>query len=1167
MITKSKTAKFLAGFVGLAMALSFVVTPVTANAATIAELQAMIASLSAQLSALSATSAVTTGGYTFNTNLTVGSKGADVMNLQKVLNSSADTKLAGTGAGSPGLETSTFGPATKAAVMKFQTKYGISPVAGFVGSITRAKLNTMGGAVVVVPPPVTIGLPTGGALTVFAGAQPANSLAPQNASRVAFTTVVLTAGSADVTVNSITVERVGLGQSTVFAGVVLLDSAGLQIGIAKTLNSNHQAMVGEPWVIKAGTSMTVTVAGNIAADNSTRAGQVVGLNVVAINTSASVSGSLPISGAMHTVNATLSLGTATLLLASNDPNSTSLTKEIGTTGYTFAGVKVTAGSVEQVRLWSVRWNQSGSASSQDLSNVKVFVDGTSYDTTVSSDGKYYSAVFTGGLLIDKGLSKEVSIKGDFTGTGSSSRTVQFDLYKNTDLYMSGVTYGYGIIATASGNCNAVASTATDASEFINSSISCASSGTIGTPFLSASKVTIAAGSATSISKANTVAAQNIAVNVSNQNLGGFTTEIKGEPITVQSMVFAFATTGTWTSSTGITNITLVDSNGAVVAGPVDQAVTCTTTCTITFTDSVTFPVGLRTYTVKGRIPSGAPSGATVIVSTTPSSQWTTVSGATTGTTITLTNALVTMNTMTVKAGDLAMSVSPQPTARTVIAGSQGFEYARYVLDAGQSGEDVRLANFKALLALGTIIASQVSSCNLFDGATNLTNGTSVTLASGDNTFTFNDGGYVVPKGTSKTLSMKCNLSTAATSGTVTWGLTDNSSTYTAATGFPSGLTIAETMTAAAGQLMTAGTSGSYTVTNDSALLYKVAQAGAAGTELARFRFTAGGTEAVDLKQIALILGNNASNSPADLVNTSVTLWNGATQIGTAQFGGANPDHATSTTLSPAPRIAAGESVLITVKGDLSAQNVNEGTPGAALTVNYNGDNNGTNGNFGTGVDSQVSVSGATTGEVASNGIRIFRTVPVIAVAAQSGALAPGNDLYKFTVTNPNSRDVVFQKFSFSVATTGGATTGFTLYGDSVAANAVVVNQIGSDGSSAILEVLIGETSQAKIVSANSSKTYILRAATVVDTASVAETINLALLADTSYPSLATLMGTVTSVEAGSANTDNIIWSPFSTTTPVATSATQSNLDWTNGFGLPGFPANAAFPTQTWTRPN
>lgn len=1132
-LTKSRTAKFIAGIAGFAMALSFVVTPVTTSAATVAELQAMIASLSAQLAALSGTPVATTG-YTFNTNLTLNSKGTDVMNLQKVLNMSADTQVASTGAGSPGNETSFFGPATKAAVVKFQVKYGITPAAGYVGAITRAKLNSMGGTV---PPVVTPGNPTGGSLVVMAGSQPSNSLAPESAARLPFTTFSIQAGSSDVTVNSVTVERVGLGIDANFAGIVLLKSDGTQIGIAKTLNSNHQAMVGEAYVVKAGTTETFTVAGNMTGTLDNYAGQVVGLNVVAVNTSATVTGSLPIMGAQHTINATLTLGEVTPSRGATDPNS-SVSKEVGTTNYTFSSVKVEAGSAEQVRLWSIRWNQSGSASKSDLSNVMVYVDGTAYPTTVSTDGKYYSASFPGGLLIDKGLSKEVAIKGDIVG--GSNRTVAFDLYKNTDLYVSGVTYGYGITPKSTGAGFAAT-----------------------TPWYDASVVSITGGSASTISQSNTVAAQNIAVLVSDQPLGGFEAKIRGEAITVGQMVFNITAAGD--EAENITNVKLVDKNGAVLAGPVDAVSTATNSAygTVTFTDSVRLPVGDTTLRLVGRLGSTFVSGDTVQASTTPSSQWTTVTGESTGDTVSLSSfsSAIQGNLMTVKSGALAMSVSSQPSARQVIAGAQNFEFARYVLDAGQSGEDVRLANFKALLALTTVTASQLSNCGLYDGSTNLTDGTNVTLAAGDNTFTFNNGGFVVPKGTSKTLSMKCSLSAGATSGTVTWGLTDNSGSYTAATGVTSGLTIAETMTAAAGQAMTAATTGTYTVTNDSSVLYKVAQAGTSGVELAKLRFTAGASEALDLKQIALVLGNAASSSPADLVGERVTLWNGSTQIGYAQFGGANPDHATSTLLSPAPRIPAGESLVITVKGDLSAQNINEGTPGAFIAVNYNGDNNGVNGNYGTGADSQSTVSGGTNGTVSTNGMRIFRTVPTVAVTSNGGTLSAGGDLYKFTVTNSNNRDVVFYKFSFSVATSGGATNGFILYGDGVAFN----NSTSTVNNETVLNIVGTGTSQAQIVPANSTKTYILKASTAVDTASVSESISLALLADTSFPSQANLMGTATALFPGTTN--KIVWSPFSTTTAEATTATLSNLDWTNGYGMPGFPSNSSFPVQTWTRAN
>ncbi|OGD67002.1 hypothetical protein A2442_02610 [Candidatus Campbellbacteria bacterium RIFOXYC2_FULL_35_25] len=1128
--------------------------------------QATINNVNSALTGVPTTGGTTTGGtcssYVFNSDLKIGSTGADVLNLQKILNADG-VNIASTGAGSPGNETSYFGALTDAGVVRFQNKYAseiLAPVGlingtGYVGASTRAKLNAMctGGT-------TTGGTTTGGdtttpsvgtGLSVSSATQPSASLAPPSTARVPFTRVTLTAGNdGDVTVNSITVERTGLGSDNNFAGIVLLDENGTQLGIAKTLNSNHQATVGETFTVKAGTSKTVTIAGNMAATATmaANAGQVVALSVVGVNTSAAVTGVLPVTGAAHTINATLTVGTATPTRGALDPGVDASSKEIGTTGYTFSSLRITAGSAEEIRIHSIRWNQSGSASSDDLANVMVYVDGTGYATSVSADGKYYTASFGNGIVVGKGLAKEISIKGDIVG--GSVRTVTFDLYKATDIYITGETYGYGISADDQDSAVGTLTEGTFNDEL--------------TPAYPAYDVTISAGTVNSISKSNDVAAQNIAILSPNQPLGGFEVNIRGEAISVQQMVFNIQATGN--EAENITNISLVDGNGSVVAGPVNGVSTSTNSPngTVTFTDTVTLPVGKTVLSLRGQLGSAFVSNDTVAASTTPSTQWTTVTGQTTGDTISLSSfsSAITANTMTVKAGALAMSVSSQPTARTVIAGSKGFEFARYVLDASQSGEDVRLISMKGLLALTTVTASNLSNCNLYDGTDPITDNTSVTLAAGDVSFTFDNGGLIIPKGTQKAISMKCDLAASATSGSVTWGLTNNASTDSPATGVQSGQTISETMTAAAGQAMTAATSGSYTVTEDTSLLYSVAQAGSTGVTLAKLRFTSGASEAVDLKQLALQLGNTASNSPADLVGEKVMIYNGSTLIGTAQFGGANADNATSTALSPAPRIEAGESIVLTIKGDLSAHNVNEGTPGAFLAITYDGDNVGSNGNYATGASSQTTISSGTTSDVTTAGLRIFRTVPSIAVTSSGGTLVAGADLYKFTVTNPNSRDVVFKKFSMSVATTGGAVTGFTLYGDGVAFNTST-----AEAPLGVLELNAGVTSQAKIVPANSSKTYVLRADTAVDTASVSETINLALLADTSYPAIANLMGTVTTVENGSANTDNIIWSPFSTTTPVATSATESNLDWTNGYGLPGFPANAAFPIQTWTRAN
>src|SRR3989344_1980453 len=242
--------------------------PLTVHGATLEEqinaLLAQIAALQAQIAAQEAAAPSGTASATLTSSgdLTLGSKGAAVKALQQYLNANG-AQIAASGAGSPGSETEFFGSLTKKALAKWQAANGVSPAAGYFGPRTRAKISALGGGAPAPAAPVT---PQGTGLTVtLAPDQPAATLAPANAARIPFTKVQLTASAdGDVTVTGLETERIGLAADAALASVVLLDENGNQLGLKKTLNSDHKATVGESMAVKAGQTRTVTVAANRA---------------------------------------------------------------------------------------------------------------------------------------------------------------------------------------------------------------------------------------------------------------------------------------------------------------------------------------------------------------------------------------------------------------------------------------------------------------------------------------------------------------------------------------------------------------------------------------------------------------------------------------------------------------------------------------------------------------------------------------------------------------------------------------------------------------------------------------------------------------------------------------------------------------------------------------
>lgn len=1163
MTITQKLTTFVAAFALVAAMVMTLAAPVAHAALTESQIQSILSLLSsfgadqATIDNVNASlrgqtpSGGTSGGSSascsqFTRDLTLGSTGADVQSLQVILNANG-AQVAASGAGSPGSESTYFGALSQAALAKWQAAHGVSPAAGYFGPITRAALASSGacGATSGGTTGGTTPAPTGTGLSVSAGSQPQNALAPQGA-RVPFTKFTLTAGTdGAVTVNGVVVQRAGLGSDASFSGVVLIDDAtGAQIGTSKTFNSNHQATIGETMTIPAGSSKAFTVAGIMAASLASYAGEAPALSVIAINSPATVSGSLPISGAFHTINATLSVGSVSTSTSSFDPGANQ-NKDIGDTDVRVSGIRFTANSSEDMKLHSIRWRQVGTASAVDISNVRTLIDGTAYPTTVSADGKYYTSTFPAGILVGKGNSIDAYVQVDITGTNSAARTVAFDIDRNSDVYFVGQLYGYGILP----------------------------SGTY-TPWFDSYTTTINAGSATTISNATEVPAQNIAPGVNNQPLGGFITNFSGEQVSFTQIVVNYATTS---AAVGlITSASIVDENGTVVAGPVDATYFGSASkAKFTFSDTVTFPTGRHVYTLRGKVPASAGNNATIQLDTTPSG-WSNPTGQTSGNSITISQANFTMNIMTVKAGALAVSLASTPVAQNIIAGTQGFTFANLVLDVSQSGEDVRLNSVPFTISSGETFAgapNNLSTCQLWDGSTPLNGGTNVVNPSGtattsDSTATFTfTNSLVISKGVTKTLALKCNLSSSAHSASqYTWEITGTQMTAIAALGVTSGAAITETdgdgsgQTTDTGQTMTVASTGTLTATAASTAVSQPAlnliAAGTNGVTIGNALFTAT-NENIRVSKIGFTLANGtygsgnkgATGNSGHTANDDVTtayIYDGSTLLGSVNFTG----NTATSTLDQLFTVPSGQSKTLTIRADIAGIGTTE-AGGVGDTVKVDVLNA-----QGTGVDSSQQVNISATAGV--NGVQIFKSVPTVALGtgACTGTGCNGTNqvLKVIKVTAGSAGDISVNQLKFDIATSSATLD---------AANVSVLDGSGNTASSTFGAQIAGTAMASAptltykggpvIIPAGQAYTFRLTGTVTPGSTATNWSVNVILQGDSAaiagIGSSPAHIATTTTVATGDAQS-GFIWAAKATTTAPG----LSDVLWTNGFQVSGLPS-------------
>lgn len=500
---------------------------------------------------------------------------------------------------------------------------------------------------------------------------------------------------------------------------------------------------------------------------------------------------------------------------------------------------------------------------------------------------------------------------------------------------------------------------------------------------------------------------------------------------------------------------------------------------------------------------------------------------------------------TATGGNLTISVASSPSSGTVVPGIPDHLATNITLDATGSAHDIRVGGL-SLIYMDNI-TTDPTNCRIFDGATALTTGTHVinpnNNSSAPNGFTYNfffDNLIVISHGTVKTLGVRCNLSSSATSGSFSWGLSSGASV--GPVDVTTGLTILPTVIGNLGPtwFIAPGGGGTVGVSSDASTPgYQIAAAGSTGVTLGVYRLYPT-LEPFNLNKLNFYL---SSGSSADIVRLSI--YSGAALIGSGYFPG--PGQNVTVTLPSSVQLQPNTDARITVKADLAQ--IGTGWPavsGDLIKLELASVE-------GTGASSGKVIAGnndegnkASPSRIA--GVRIFKSYPTVSLdTLPSTGLADGR-LMRFKIAADPHGPVGLGRLGIAVLPSTGTEAGnITLYAYEDSNYSSPIGGVNSDGSVPATDPGSWWPSPAFPIQVPAGVTRYFEVRGTVSGVTSGSSITTTLLGDSVYSGVGTYQ---TQKEKG-----YFIWSPNSTT-----SATKATADWTNGYGVPGLPSSGL--TQT-----
>ncbi|TSC52036.1 MAG: hypothetical protein LiPW41_584 [Parcubacteria group bacterium LiPW_41] len=1002
------------------MTIASLSAPAFAQVST-SDLQAQIAALQAQLTQLQGGSSASS--YTFTKNLTVGAKGEDVKQLQSILIAGGYLKIAA--------PTSFFGPATKAAVIAWQKAVGISPTSGFVGALSRAKLN--GSSVVTPGVPATDSYLKVEVVPSLGGTIPSSSLYNK------VLNLKLTAGKDAVVVTGITATRGGYIANTRINGVSAWDEAGKRYGnIVTSLTSDGKVTVNfgsDPMTVPAGTTKNLSVAINL---DSTATSASVNFGLMSAS-DIKVSGTAPVQGTFPMIGGTYSVvdGSASLgdVRVSNDTVSGMSTSSAQTSS---VDGNVDIGDTQR-EVFKLKLTQNNSKEAVYVKNVTLYVGGNIVESTDIKNWKLYSQEGTvlataersidrnvtfnlaTPYMIDKGLSRTLPVKADIVD--GSGRYFQVFVQNDYDLVVTGATTGSSVLLTDSSGGSLTQSDTQD--------------NTSGYFKMKQGGLTV--------SKSPSSPSGSIAPSATNVVLGSFDVKSSGEQLELRKMairVVRSAAAPVLTGSITVKDATTGETYYSVSADTTGLQST-TTPSSWSSSDQMTLSSYIplssnqtRTLQVLGSVSSAATSGTyKVHIGDFYAKRFSTNDYQDVATGVTSANQL--------SLQDVTLTVTKNASFANTnrAAGATNVKVAEFNLQ-GSSADDIQVNT----ISLNITTSTNFQNVKVMDGTTQLGNTVGTPSATG-NSFTVN---LVVAKSATKLISVYADIVSSATGNSVVSIAASGVSGY----GKDSGKALSSTpVSATPGQTIAIGTPSVTIASSDnSALTSKVLIAGTTGVSLGDIKFSATNEDLV-LRKITLNL-TSASTSlwSQDAVNgnfVSVKLYDGSTELGSSSV-------VSGVALITIPEakwvtLPQGSDKILTVKADLSANTAISSQSVFRATVTSSSTTNLEISSASLGImDTGVTISSA-----ATNYYKVQAVAPTIAAGSGFSANTVGaadSEIGRVTVGKQGDRNVILTGLTLRVQMTGAhassSITTFTLKdGDSGATVATTSQTLsGPSGS-------------------------------------------------------------------------------------------------------------------------